>query len=87
MEGTVEERVLDIQQEKRELVTKAFKEKNARQKKTKETRMADVLSCSLKGERVELAFGGRVIQNDAGCRQIEVGLVCKNTCYYIIKCY
>ncbi len=27
MEGTVEERVLDIQTEKRELVTKAFREK------------------------------------------------------------
>ncbi|KAL1841186.1 hypothetical protein VTJ49DRAFT_7355 [Mycothermus thermophilus] len=42
MEGTVEERVLDIQGEKRELVSKAFQEK-AKQKKTKETRMADVL--------------------------------------------
>lgn len=43
MENTVEERVLDIQKEKRELVTKAFKDKDARAKKTKETRMADVL--------------------------------------------
>ncbi len=43
MEGTVEERVLDIQGEKRELVTKAFKEKQGTQKKTKETRMADIL--------------------------------------------
>lgn len=43
MEGTVEERVLDIQREKRELVTKAFKEKQGQQKKTKETRMADIL--------------------------------------------
>ncbi|GAB1318601.1 Rad5-like protein (SNF2 family domain-containing protein) [Madurella fahalii] len=42
MEGTVEERVLDIQAEKRELVNKAFQEKSANQKKT-ETRMADVL--------------------------------------------
>ncbi|KAL2200230.1 RAD5-like protein [Corynascus similis CBS 632.67] len=43
MEGTVEERVLDIQAEKRELVTKAFQEKQGKQKKTKETRMADIL--------------------------------------------
>ncbi|KAH6856961.1 RAD5-like protein [Chaetomium sp. MPI-CAGE-AT-0009] len=43
MEGTVEERVLDIQGEKRELVTKAFQEKQGKQKKTKETRMADIL--------------------------------------------
>lgn len=41
MEGTVEERVLDIQSEKRELVIKAFQEKD-RKKKTKETRMADI---------------------------------------------
>ncbi|KAL2129672.1 hypothetical protein VTI74DRAFT_7451 [Chaetomium olivicolor] len=43
MEGTVEERVLDIQAEKRELVNKAFQEKQGKGKKTKETRMADVL--------------------------------------------
>lgn len=43
MEGTVEERVLDIQAEKRELVSKAFQEKSGKQKKTKETRMADIL--------------------------------------------
>jgi SWI/SNF-related matrix-associated actin-dependent regulator of chromatin subfamily A3 len=43
MEGTVEERVLDIQAEKRDLVTKAFQEKQGKQKKAKETRMADVL--------------------------------------------
>ncbi|EAQ88403.1 hypothetical protein CHGG_05022 [Chaetomium globosum CBS 148.51] len=43
MEGTVEERVLDIQGEKRELVNKAFQEKQTKQKKTKETRMADIL--------------------------------------------
>jgi SWI/SNF-related matrix-associated actin-dependent regulator of chromatin subfamily A3 len=43
MEGTVEERVLDIQAEKRELVNKAFQEKQGKQKKTKETRMADIL--------------------------------------------
>jgi len=42
MEGTVEERVLDIQREKRELVTKAFQEKDGKKKKTKETRMADI---------------------------------------------
>ena len=42
MEGTVEERVLDIQTEKRELVTKAFQEKHGKKKKTKETRMADI---------------------------------------------
>ncbi|KAM5348285.1 hypothetical protein ACJ41O_008109 [Fusarium nematophilum] len=43
MEGSVEERVLDIQKEKRELVTKAFREKDGRGKKAKDTRMADVL--------------------------------------------
>ena len=42
MEGTVEERVLDIQGEKRELVNKAFQEKRGK-KKTKETRMGDIL--------------------------------------------
>lgn len=42
MEGSVEERVLDIQQEKRELVTKAFQEKTGRGKKAKDTRMADI---------------------------------------------
>ncbi|VUC23134.1 unnamed protein product [Clonostachys rosea] len=44
MEGTVEERVLDIQREKRQLVSKAFQE-NANKKKNKEqvTRMADVV--------------------------------------------
>lgn len=41
MENTVEERVLGIQQEKRQLVGKAFQEK-AKGKKTKETRMADI---------------------------------------------
>ncbi|KAH7165543.1 SNF2 family N-terminal domain-containing protein [Dactylonectria macrodidyma] len=43
MEGSVEERVLDVQQEKRELVTKAFKEKAGGGKKVKDTRMADIL--------------------------------------------
>ncbi|KAK0621623.1 SNF2 family N-terminal domain-containing protein [Bombardia bombarda] len=43
MEGTVEERVLDIQAEKRQLVDKAFQEKQGKKKKTKETRMADIL--------------------------------------------
>jgi SWI/SNF-related matrix-associated actin-dependent regulator of chromatin subfamily A3 len=42
MEGTVEERVLDVQQEKRDLVTKAFQEKGTT-KKSKDTRMGDVL--------------------------------------------
>ncbi|KAK4130663.1 RAD5-like protein [Trichocladium antarcticum] len=42
MEGTVEERVLDIQSEKRELVNKAFQEKKG-EKKTRETRMGDIL--------------------------------------------
>lgn len=42
MEGSVEERVLDIQGEKRELVGKAFQEKR-NGKKSKETRMADVM--------------------------------------------
>lgn len=41
MEGTVEERVLDIQSEKRLLVGKAFQEKS-KGKKTKDTRMADI---------------------------------------------
>lgn len=43
MEGSVEERVLDVQQEKRELVTKAFREKAGGSKKVKDTRMADIL--------------------------------------------
>lgn len=43
MEGSVEERVLDIQSEKRDLVGKAFQEKQGKKKKTKETRMADIL--------------------------------------------
>ena len=44
MEGSVEERVLDIQGEKRELVSKAFQEKGGKGKgKVKESRMADVL--------------------------------------------
>jgi SWI/SNF-related matrix-associated actin-dependent regulator of chromatin subfamily A3 len=43
MEGTVEERVLDIQAEKRELVSKAFQEKQKGHKKAKETRMGDIL--------------------------------------------
>lgn len=42
MEGTVEERVLDIQTEKRELVTKAFREKGNKANQKKETRMADI---------------------------------------------
>jgi SWI/SNF-related matrix-associated actin-dependent regulator of chromatin subfamily A3 len=42
MEGSVEERVLDIQKEKRTLVTKAFQEKSSKKKKAKETRMVDV---------------------------------------------
>ncbi|KAF9881739.1 hypothetical protein CkaCkLH20_00885 [Colletotrichum karsti] len=41
MEGTVEERVLDIQHEKRTLVGKAFQEKN-KGKKSQVTRMADI---------------------------------------------
>jgi SWI/SNF-related matrix-associated actin-dependent regulator of chromatin subfamily A3 len=43
MEDTVEERVLDVQSEKRQLVTKAFQEKQRKDKKAKETRMADIL--------------------------------------------
>lgn len=42
MEGSVEERVLDIQVDKRELVNKAFRERTDRKKKAKETRVADV---------------------------------------------
>jgi SWI/SNF-related matrix-associated actin-dependent regulator of chromatin subfamily A3 len=43
MENSVEERVLDIQSEKRELVSKAFQEQDGRRKKAKESRMGDVL--------------------------------------------
>ncbi|KAG6009396.1 hypothetical protein E4U54_008571 [Claviceps lovelessii] len=42
VEGTVEDRVLDIQQEKRKLVTKAFQEKEKKGKAAKETRMGDI---------------------------------------------
>ena len=42
MEDTVEERVLDIQAEKRQLVSKAFQEKS-KAKKAKETRTADIV--------------------------------------------
>ncbi|KAL7950075.1 SNF2 family N-terminal domain-containing protein [Trichoderma barbatum] len=42
MENTIEERVLDVQQEKRDLVTKAFQEKG-KAKKSNETRIADVM--------------------------------------------
>lgn len=43
MENTVEERVLDIQSEKRELVGKAFQEKKTAGGKAKDTRAKDVL--------------------------------------------
>lgn len=43
MENSVEERVLNVQAEKRELVGKAFQEKAGQKKKAKDTRMADVL--------------------------------------------
>ncbi|KAK0746699.1 RAD5-like protein [Schizothecium vesticola] len=63
MEGTVEERVLDIQTEKRELVTKAFREKNGRgKKKTKETRLADIN---------RLLGAGPVVAADAGEGEAE----------------
>lgn len=42
IEGSVEERVLDVQAEKRQLVGKAFQEK-VQGKKAKETRMADIM--------------------------------------------
>ncbi|KAG9255869.1 SNF2 family N-terminal domain-containing protein [Emericellopsis atlantica] len=42
MEGSVEDRVLDIQRDKRELVSKAFHEKGENKKKAKETRLADL---------------------------------------------
>ena len=42
MEGSVEERVLDVQAEKRQLVNKAFQDKG-KGKKSKETRMADLV--------------------------------------------
>ncbi|KAI6323733.1 hypothetical protein MCOR34_001720 [Pyricularia oryzae] len=42
MEDTVEERVLDVQSEKRDLVSKAFQEKG-KKTKAKETRMADIM--------------------------------------------
>jgi SWI/SNF-related matrix-associated actin-dependent regulator of chromatin subfamily A3 len=41
MEDSVEERVLDIQQDKRKLVGKAFQEKS-KGKKAKDLRMADL---------------------------------------------
>lgn len=41
MEGTVEERVLDIQLEKRKLVSKAFQDKGGK-KKAQDTRVADI---------------------------------------------
>ncbi|KAJ2906315.1 hypothetical protein MKZ38_002031 [Zalerion maritima] len=43
MEDSVEERVLEIQSEKRDLVSKAFQDKDGEKKKVKETRMADVM--------------------------------------------
>ncbi len=43
MEGTVEEQVLDIQSEKRELVNKAFQEKQGKEKKTEVRRLADIM--------------------------------------------
>ncbi|KAK3503055.1 DNA repair and recombination protein RAD5B [Neurospora crassa] len=43
MDNSIEERVLDIQKEKRELVGKAFQEKQDGKKKVKETRMADIM--------------------------------------------
>ncbi|KAK1771295.1 RAD5-like protein, partial [Phialemonium atrogriseum] len=43
MEDTVEEQVLNIQAEKRQLVNKAFQEKQGKNKKVKETRTADIL--------------------------------------------
>ncbi|KAK2606109.1 hypothetical protein QQS21_003504 [Conoideocrella luteorostrata] len=42
VEGSVEERVLDIQKGKRDLVTKAFQEKEKKGKAAKNTRMADI---------------------------------------------
>lgn len=42
MEGTIEERVLEIQAEKRKLVGKAFQEKT-KGGKEKTTRMGDIL--------------------------------------------
>jgi SWI/SNF-related matrix-associated actin-dependent regulator of chromatin subfamily A3 len=44
MEGSIEERVLDIQREKRQLVSKAFHESGGKKKnKEQVTRMADVV--------------------------------------------
>lgn len=42
MEGSVEECVLDIQKEKRELVIKTFQDEDKKGKATKDTRMADI---------------------------------------------
>lgn len=42
MENSVEDRVLDIQAEKRTLVNKAFQEKG-KAKKSQETRMGDII--------------------------------------------
>ncbi|TWU76455.1 hypothetical protein ED733_007127 [Metarhizium rileyi] len=44
VEGSVEERVLNIQKEKRDLVTKAFQEKERKGKSAKDTRMADIVT-------------------------------------------
>jgi SWI/SNF-related matrix-associated actin-dependent regulator of chromatin subfamily A3 len=43
MEGSVEERVLDIQKEKRQLVKQAFQGQEGARAKAKESRMGDVL--------------------------------------------
>jgi SWI/SNF-related matrix-associated actin-dependent regulator of chromatin subfamily A3 len=42
MEESIEERVLEIQAEKRKLVGKAFQEKGKRDKGGKTTRLADI---------------------------------------------
>jgi SWI/SNF-related matrix-associated actin-dependent regulator of chromatin subfamily A3 len=42
MEGSIEERTLDIQAEKRKLMMMAFKEKDSKRSKTKASRLGDV---------------------------------------------
>lgn len=42
MEGSIEERTLDIQAEKRKLMMMAFQEKDSKRSKTKSSRLGDV---------------------------------------------
>jgi SWI/SNF-related matrix-associated actin-dependent regulator of chromatin subfamily A3 len=42
MEGSIEERTLEIQAEKRKLMMMAFQEKDSKRSKTKKSRLGDV---------------------------------------------